>query len=125
MKGFRYEQASGTLWIVNGGHDCPFTQGYSGRGAGRDNPALQDQKNVGPLPQGRYRLWLRASDHFASPSFALSQEEGETFGRSGFWIHGDNQARDASRGCIVLDRVSRQCVLALMDLGYTTLWVTP
>lgn len=125
MKGFRYEQATGTVWVVNGGHATPLAQGYAGRGAGRDNPEMQQVRNTGPLPQGRYSMRLMEHRHFVAPAIRLTQTEGETYGRSGFWIHGDNRQGDASQGCIVLDRLSRQCLAALMQCGFTTLLVTP
>lgn len=30
--------------------------GYSGRSAGRNNPSLEGMQNIGPIPQGRYRI---------------------------------------------------------------------
>ena len=125
MKGFRYEQASGTLWVVNGGYAAPVAQGYSGRGVGRDNPERQHERNVGPLPQGTYHMQQLVNRRFVSPAIKVTQIEGETFGRSGFWIHGDNTTRDTSEGCIVVDRATRECIAALMLNGFRTLWVVP
>lgn len=125
MKGLQYEQATGTLRVVNGGHATPIAKGYAGRGAGRDNPSRQQVRNEGPLPQGRYSMWVVEHRRFVSPAIKLAQTEGETYGRSGFWIHGDNRENDASQGCIVLDRRSRECIAALMQIGFNQLWVIP
>jgi hypothetical protein len=47
-----------------------------------------------------------------------------TFGRTGFYIHGDNKARNqsASEGCIVLDSGPRQ---KIASCGGGTLQVVP
>lgn len=70
-------------------------------------------------------MWVVEHRRFVSPAIKLAQTEGETYGRSGFWIHGDNRENDASQGCIVLDRRSRECIAALMQIGFNQLWVIP
>lgn len=63
---------------------------------------------------------------FAAPAIRLDpQDETETCGRSGFFIHGDNAKanRSASTGCIVVGKRARECVSALIALGFTSLWV--
>ena len=39
--------------------------GYAGTGAGRNNPAMENVRNVGPIPQGNYSVGTGAcrSDH--------------------------------------------------------------
>jgi hypothetical protein len=102
-----YQQKSGCLW-----HDLDFVaDGYSGKNAGLNNPLLQEVHNVGPIPQGIYKIvcWY-PSDYELGPTVAvLVQVVGESFGRSGFRIHGDNSARNhtASEGCIILDHATR------------------
>jgi hypothetical protein len=66
---------------------------------------MQDQQDVGPLPQGRYMTALVAD----SPRTGLAtiildpDPANQMFGRSGFRIHGDNAAANhtASDGCII------------------------
>lgn len=87
--------------------------GYSGHGEGKNNPALQETPNVGPIPYG---LWRIVGPPFDTPThgpFVMRLEpcEGtQTFGRDGFLIHGDSKiaAGTASHGCIVLPRATRE-----------------
>jgi len=127
MKGLRYDTSSGTLWLVNGEFSAPVASGYAGRPRFRNDPAAQCRKNEGPLPQGRYRMRIVPNPRFAGPAIQLAPEAAGDWlcGRGDFWIHGDNDRNDASSGCIVLARSARQCVAALIDLGFTTLSVTP
>lgn len=116
-----YEQATGRFTIHT---PAPIVfHGYAGRGPGRDNPALQHVKNVGPPPRGVYRLGLPfLSDTCGPVCFRLTPDGGQQmFGRSGFLIHGDNRAHDASHGCIILDRSARD---AIARIGVRRLFVT-
>ena len=87
--------------------------GYSGHGPGVNNPSLQDQPNVGPIPQGTWSIGIFFDDLGGKgPIVArLAPAQGtDTFGRGGFMIHGDTASRDetASHGCIILDHATRQ-----------------
>lgn len=87
--------------------------GYAGRGEGRNNPAMQDVKNVGPLPCGLYRIGNPVLRHPMLGPVAMPLTpayESQMFGRSHFWIHGDNAQHDASEGCIILDRNCRVAI---------------
>lgn len=87
--------------------------GYAGRGEGRNNPAMQDVKNVGPLPCGLYRIGNPILRHPMLGPIAIPlipAYESQMFGRSHFYVHGDNAAGDASLGCIILDRNCRVAV---------------
>ena len=54
--GWVYSQSSGTLT-----HDGEvMARGYSGMGAGKNNPGAQSKADSGPVPQGRWSV---------SPSF--------------------------------------------------------
>src|SRR5690348_9743651 len=77
--------------------------GYSGRGVGRDNAALAHLAGTGPLPPGKYRFGAPYAHPKLGPAcMNLEPLPGtDTFGRSLFRIHGDNQAHDASHGCLV------------------------
>ena len=119
MRGFSYSQRDGTIAVVNGDWFAPLFAGSAGREAGRNSPAHQCEKNVGPLPVGDYRMRIVDHPRFASPAIRLDPigtPEGATrphmCGRSGFYIHGDNARGDfsASNGCIVLGRSCRDTI---------------
>ena len=132
QKGFVYEQRTGAFGIINAEFDCPIAEGYSGRGVGLNEPEAEDIPQVGPIPKGVYRLRVMAHIRFAAPAIHCEPDE-ETretlreFGRSGFWIHGDNTRADrsASRGCIILDLHTRRAVASLIEMGFTHLRVVP
>jgi hypothetical protein len=98
---YNYSQSTGVL-----DHDgVPLLNCYAGHGSGVNNPALQNQHDVGPLPQGRYTMTdLIDSPHTGLATIILNPDPAnQMFGRSGFRIHGDNAAanRTASDGCII------------------------
>lgn len=101
-----YQQSTGILQ-----HDGDFiAEGYSGHGAGVNNPALESTPNTGPIPAGQWKI----GRDFTHPTkgqicMRLSPEGHDAHGRAGFLIHGDNKAmnRTASHGCIILPRVTR------------------
>lgn len=130
MKGFYYEQRSGTFGVVNHDFDCPLFEGYSGRGVCLNDPDAEDIVGQGPIPKGVYRLRLMAHRRFKAPAFFCDPDEAtrevlREYGRSGFWIHGDNAAgnRTASHGCIILAASARQSVVRLMENGFDHLRV--
>ena len=109
-----YQQSTGTLTkdgIFEG-------TGYSGTGAGRDNPAMQNVPNVGPIPQGSYTI---GPEYDEVPGLGpcvmhLDAQPGtETFGRSEFRIHGNNAENDASHGCVILGPALRHLIAADVD----------
>ncbi len=80
--------------------------GYSGHEAGKNNPAMQDVKFVGPIPQGKWRFIGPPFDSLKHGPFILRiiPEAGtQTFGRTGLLLHGDgiHDPGDASEGCMV------------------------
>lgn len=93
--------------------------GYSGRGEGKNNPKMQAVPEVGPIPQGRYRIGpMFDSDTHGPHCMRLTPESGtETFGRCGFLIHGDSIIHPgfASGGCIILPRAVRDEIAASRD----------
>ncbi|WP_416385516.1 tlde1 domain-containing protein [Tsuneonella sp. CC-YZS046] len=110
MGGFRYETRSGRLVSERGSGAGIIAIGYAGAKDCINDPEKARVRSCGPIPQGRYRIYERSHPRFAYPAYALVPLEGtETFGRTGFWIHGDNRARNrsASTGCIVIDRAAR------------------
>ena len=93
--------------------------GYSGNGGGLNNPAMQDDPDVGPIPQGNYTISTAYTDPEKGPIvMGLTPDPAnQMFGRDGFLIHGDNQAMNhtASKGCIILGRLIREQISASAD----------
>ncbi len=107
-----YSQSSGQL--TRDGE--LIASGYSGAGSGRNNPAEQAVRNVGPIPQGRYLIGPEFDAPVQGPcTMRLSPEGHDALGRSGFLIHGDNAAHDASTGCVILPLAGRQRIAASAD----------
>lgn len=82
--------------------------GYSGHGIGLNNPEAERDIGVGPIPAGR---WIAGTffDHphlgpCVSRLIPSSYPKTETYGRTGFFVHGDNSQgnHSASDGCIIL-----------------------
>jgi len=98
-----YSQSTGH--IENADHSVSCT-GYSGHGAGKNNPAMQEVHNVGPIPCGLYTCGnLQNTDkHGPNVRHLDPDPENQMFGRGGFLIHGDSIANPgkASEGCIIM-----------------------
>lgn len=107
-----YSQEKGTLAYAPDGENPRIVgRGYSGQPPYVNDPEAQALKARGPIPRGTYRV-SHPWDHvrLGPVSFFLEPDlSNEMMGRSGFFIHGDNQYgnRSASNGCIVLDRKAR------------------
>ena len=111
---WKWDQSSGEL-SRNG---VFLSKGYSGKGRGVNNPALQAMVGYGPLPAGPwkivdlynsaqvgpYALVLHAVD--ATPG----DDRHDPTGRGAFRIHGDTAKgdRSASKGCLILPRPVRE-----------------
>lgn len=97
-----YEQVTGKLY-----QDGQYVvTGYSGFESGKNNPAMEDDENVGPIPQGLY-LIMGPCNTVAHGPYVLPlvpDDDNEMYGRTGFLIHGDgiHDPGFASHGCIVL-----------------------
>lgn len=111
---WRWRQSTGELF-----KDGKFvTKGYSGKGRGVNNPALQGVASVGPIPVGRWKMVaVRNSENTGPFSIVLhcvdatpDDDRHDATGRGAFRIHGDNRLgdRSASRGCIILPRIYRE-----------------
>lgn len=120
----QYQQSTGRLYI-----QCDETSdrallgvGYAGRGTCRNNPQQQHVVNGGPLPRGMYTIGFPERHPRLGPlSFRLHPEATNVmFGRSGFFIHGDNKTNDASTGCVILPKPLREIIAAS---GLSRLWV--
>lgn len=116
---FRYSQSTGRLThqeiglLAVGYAGWDDGDGIAEPGEGKNDPAAQTVRNIGPVPAGRYTI----GEPFSTPTrpFAMRlipKPGTETFGRSGFLIHGDSARAPgtASHGCIVVPRVIRWAI---------------
>lgn len=113
-----YRQTTGEI-----GRDgaAPIGSGYSGFGAGKNNPALEYEPNIGPIPKGMYRIGapqdLEGGPHGPFVLPLAPDAANEMHGRFGFLIHGDSISHPgmASRGCIILAGSIREQIAASGD----------
>lgn len=114
-----YQQSTGD--ITRDG--APVGIGYSGTGAGRNNPEMQYVPNVGPIPVGTYSIGpARADGHLGPCVMDLDPVDGtDTHGRSEFRIHGNDAADDASHGCIVAGPGIRNAIALSTDRTLTVI----
>lgn len=114
MTQWTYSQATGELT-----HDGVFEgTGYSGTGAGRNNPIMQGVPNVGPIPQGGYTIGPAYDEvpGLGPCVMHLDPIPGtDTHGRSAFRIHGNNSDNDASHGCVILGPAIRHLIASSVD----------
>jgi hypothetical protein len=132
MREARYYISSGVLEVFAVVDDSPNervvyeTSGYSGHGRCRNNPDCTAEKGVGPLPVGRYHVLAPVDLPRLGPAVLglVPYAANDMHGRSGFYVHGDSRERpgDASHGCIILPRSSRE---ALVAFKVTALEVVP
>jgi Protein of unknown function (DUF2778) len=98
---------------------------YSGFGPGRNNPAMEQVKDMGPIPQGLYEIGEPFDTETHGPFVMRLLPIGPTytFGRSGFLIHGDSLEfpGKASHGCIVAARRVREAVAQSGDNQLTVI----
>lgn len=100
-----------------------ISKGYSGKGRGKNNPALQHVPGVGPIPRGRYKIVRKYdSANVGRDTLALDPVDArpgddihQPTGRGAFRIHGDSikAPGTASRGCIILPRDVRLMIWRL------------
>ena len=112
---WRYVQSTGELF-----HDAELIgTGYSGHGAGVNNPAMQSVKNVGPIPVGHYTIGPAFHHPVCGPVAMrlLPHPDNRMFNRDGLLMHGDTPSMDhtASDGCIIQQRQIRDRVDASPD----------
>jgi len=112
-----YKQSTGQM--LHFGNEVGI--GYSGNTSGLNNPDAQDEHMVGPAPQGFYTIGA-AENHPRLGPLAMPLEphsSNQMFGRSGFFIHGDNAAMDhtASDGCLIFSHEIRLMISQLVANG--------
>ena len=103
-----YEQATGRLL-----HDGKLIAvGYSGFGPGKNSPAKQRERGIGPIPAGHWRLGPTFDSEGHGPLCCrlVPCHGTETFGRDGFLCYGDSRSHpgQASRGCIIMPHDVRE-----------------
>ena len=88
--------------------------GYAGFKAYANDPDSSNRPGLGPLPRGQYHVGLpHAHPRLGPLAYRLRPFPANVmFGRSDFFIHGDNRKgdRSASNGCIVLNRNAREAL---------------
>ena len=102
-----YHQGTGAL-VYN---DETVATGYAGANAGRNNPAAEALRNIGPIPRGSYEIGRPRNTARRGPhAMDLTPSGHNALGRTEFMIHGDSIANpgQASEGCIVLPRNARE-----------------
>ena len=82
---------------------------------GVNNIAMQDQHNIGPLPQGKYTMTQLVLQHPRLGPYVIlltPDAANEMFGRGDFRVHGDRTdptlVHAASEGCIIVPRFIRE-----------------
>ncbi|MEM5311264.1 tlde1 domain-containing protein [Paraburkholderia sp. JHI869] len=117
-----YSQSTGRL-TRNG---VTTGTGYSGRGAGRNNGSMQRSRGAALIPRGTYTISAPFHhNHAGNYTMRLTPQLGtNTFGRSGFMMHGDSARHpdEASEGCVIQSYSARHQV---WTSGDRTLQVVP
>lgn len=114
-----YKQNAGSIYHVDL-FSVLLAHGYSGTPEHKNNPLAQQVQGEGPIPRGVY--WIGeprdtpTHGPFVLPLIAVTGTN--TFGRSGFLIHGDSASHPgaASHGCIILDRATRERIHESKDV---------
>lgn len=123
-----YKQGSG--WLNQ--NTTLVGTGYAGREAGKNNPAMQNVKGIGPLPVGFYVIGsphdyigtkcstcgLVHQNSVGKYALGLNPDSSNNmFGRDSFYMHGDSAEHPglASHGCIVQQLLIRQKVATSTD----------
>jgi len=117
-----WDQSAGTL-----SRDGELvSRGYSGKSRGKNNPALQGLRGVGPIPTGRWLMTGVVMKHPKLGPYVIrldkidskpGDDTDEVTGRGAFRIHGDNATGTASEGCIILPRAVREQMWRSGDRG--------
>ena len=114
-----YAQKTGELQ-QDGKH---IAVGYSGAGAGKNNPAMESVRDVGPIPCGDWTIVgppVDTPDHGLYVLKLQPNAETDTFGRTGFLMHGDSKESPgcASHGCVIMPRAVREQVWTSGDRDF-------
>ncbi len=107
--GFLFDPSGKKVWTGYAG-------GNEGKNPeGKNNPAMCNVKDIGPLPPGMYTFGEVVLQSHLGP-FAIPlipDASNDMMGRSGFYCHGDTTpSGNASKGCIIAPRFIRDAMLA-------------
>lgn len=110
---FIWSQSKGTLHSTIA--DKNIGNGYSGAVGYKNDPEAQKVHNKGPIPQGEWGILgppVDTATHGPYVIHLFAKPGTDTFGRSGFLIHGDSieHPGQASEGCIILPRSVREFI---------------
>jgi Protein of unknown function (DUF2778) len=112
-----WQQASHTMLDPSG--TVLDSNGYSGMGAAKNDPDQQCVVDQGPIPRGSYAIGPAINHPRLGPvAIPLTPDpNNDMCQRSGFFIHGDgvSEPGNASNGCIILPRASRETINASND----------
>ena len=105
-----WRQSDGALLDSNG---TLVSNGYSGAGRGKNRTDYESVPDQGPIPRGEWTivsLTVEETEHGPYVLRLAPSGQTNTFGRSGFLIHGDSLQHpgEASKGCIILPRPIRE-----------------
>lgn len=100
-----FNQDNGSVVNDNPKITSHFT-GYAGHGEGKNNPEMQDVRDVGPIPCGMFSI-MPPHDSTKTGSYSMvlvPDVDDHLFGRGDFRIHGDSLQHpgEASDGCLIL-----------------------
>ena len=99
--------------------------GYAGHPPYVNDPLAQDKHGCGPLPQGMYTIGQEVSSTLGPITMPLQPyPQNEMYGRSGFYMHGDNPAHVgwSSDGCIIMPHDVRNQVSVSTDRVLMVTW---
>jgi hypothetical protein len=79
---------------------------------GKNNPDKISIHCIGPLPTGTYKIGMWGQHDVGANSAQLTQLTGKTYGRDGFYIHGQEEPGgpnylEESEGCVVVPHFDR------------------
>lgn len=115
---WKYVQLTGSLYDPEGNL---IGKGYSGQPPHDNDPDAQNLHNLGPIPEGLWQAVEMIPETSKHGPFVIRLEpynETQTFGRSGFLIHGERVSPPpgfASDGCIIQSRDVREQIWNSMD----------
>lgn len=116
-----FQQSTGNIWQ----DERIKWLGWAGQGKGLNNPAMQDQPGIGPLPEGLYTIGEpHDSPHTGPYTMDLTPDPSNTmFGRSDFRIHGAAKVNPelSSEGCVVMPRAVREKISTSGDKNLTVI----
>lgn len=112
---FKYYQSTGKIFLVqDDGTEVLRGIGWAGHSAGKNNPAMQCVKGVGPLPRGWYTIGNPYENpHTGHYTMDLTPDlTNDMCGRDLFRIHGANPTNPemSSDGCIIQERPVREAI---------------